>query len=442
VRVNENLFNGDADVYDNLESLSTISVPHCTCTEDGKSECSYSSFTSCNDKKGKEYKCNIENKTGKKLANASLPHTSRKMGEARNIDYVQTEEYAKSLCIQSFQASPEYELCQNRVTDLTNITMSNCIEDIKMTGDDNLTQIHVEAALQQCTSFVLLNSTLQESDPEITNIVQNLCPNNCSNNGVCKAGNCTCLTGFGGSDCSFDLLEPPTITDVPSAGLCDLSTKSCMEATIIGKYFFENMDSRCYLEIHQVSINQSTIRTENKRTGLEERTLFEGFCPLQYSTDGVWTTEIKFSISNNDVLFTEKFTIHVFQSSCQEYHNDSGRVYFTLKDDHCYIDSTCMRPMENNSRNICQYCNASNQKYEWTEKQNCKTNETSGLETTTVTEHIETTDNVQHVTTLIPNTDNNHGYSAAYFLHFSTMKYFPILWTGLLPLMHRFVMEY
>ena len=57
-----------------------------------------------------------------------------------------------------------------------------------MTGDDNLTQIHVEAALQQCSTFVVLNTTLQEAEPEVTYTIENICPNNCSGHGDCNGG--------------------------------------------------------------------------------------------------------------------------------------------------------------------------------------------------------------------------------------------------------------
>lgn len=57
-----------------------------------------------------------------------------------------------------------------------------------MTGDNNITAIHVEAALQQCVTFVGLNSTLQNANPTVTTSLQKLCPSNCSGHGVCKEG--------------------------------------------------------------------------------------------------------------------------------------------------------------------------------------------------------------------------------------------------------------
>ncbi|XP_062579358.1 von Willebrand factor D and EGF domain-containing protein-like [Saccostrea cucullata] len=370
---NENLFSGNVLVYNSLQSVSSILVPHCACTESGKTQCSYNTFTPCNSNRGKQYECNVDlvqNRRRKRDVSDMSMEKDPLLRKKRTISYAQTTEYSERVCLQAFENSPEYNTCQQHVTDLSNVTLSNCIEDIRMTGDDNLTQIHVEAALQQCSTFVLLNATLQEAEPEVTYTIQNLCPSNCTGHGTCNGGNCSCDTGFGGSDCSFDLLAPPTITSVPGAGLCDLSSKTCKEATIMGKYFFENMDSICYLTVKQTKINQTEER-EERQMNLQERTLFEGFCPLPYDTTDIWTTEIKFNISNDGVRYTDTYNVIIFQSHCQEYHNESGNVYFTLKDNFCYIDSTCISPMQNSSTNECLYCNATNDKFNWTENE-CK----------------------------------------------------------------------
>ena len=61
-------------------------------------------------------------------------------------------------------------------------------------------------------------------------------------------GNCTCEPDFAGSDCSFDLLGPPSITHISDFGLCDKSKETCEEITVFGKYFIENMNTNCYMK--------------------------------------------------------------------------------------------------------------------------------------------------------------------------------------------------
>jgi hypothetical protein len=73
------------------------------------------------------------------------------------------------------------------------------------------------------------------------------------------------------------------------------------------------------------------IREEQIQLPLEERTLFEGYCPLPVNRSGVWTSEVKFNISNDGVRFTDTYSVFIYQSQCQEYNNESGKVFFTLK---------------------------------------------------------------------------------------------------------------
>lgn len=162
-----------------------------------------------------------------------------------------------------------------------------------MTGDQNLTQLHLDTALGQCQAYITLNSTLENEQPEVSMIVINLCPNNCSNRGVCSQGtcswkpsenviakwqiyvaikiklcfwyliqnncqilviigNCTCDHGFGGSDCSFDVLSPPTVVRLSDDGVCDKSLESCEDITVYGHYFLENMGTSCYVTRKEV----------------------------------------------------------------------------------------------------------------------------------------------------------------------------------------------
>lgn len=64
---------------------------------------------------------------------------------------------------------------------------------------------------------------------------------------------------------------------------------------------------------------------------LEERTLFEGFCPLEYNTNNHWVTILSFNVSNDGSRFTENFHVYTYQSLCQEYRNDTGKITFLFK---------------------------------------------------------------------------------------------------------------
>lgn len=39
-----------------------------------------------------------------------------------------------------------------------------------MTGNPNLTQLHLDTALAQCQTYILLNSTLEREQPDVTKV--------------------------------------------------------------------------------------------------------------------------------------------------------------------------------------------------------------------------------------------------------------------------------
>lgn len=79
----------------------------------------------------------------------------------------------------------------------------------------------------------------------------------------------------------------------------------------------------------------TSISVVNYVIGLEERTLFEGYCPLEYDTSNNWVTEFSFNISNDGSRFTENFQVYTYQSFCQEFRNDTGNITFVFKVNGC-----------------------------------------------------------------------------------------------------------
>ncbi|XP_062578434.1 von Willebrand factor D and EGF domain-containing protein-like [Saccostrea cucullata] len=249
---------------------------------------------------------------------------------------------------------------------MDNSSLKNCISDLQLTGMMGFINIHLEEVLETCSTFILLNSTFQDVNPEVTYQIQTLCPRNCSGNGVCNKGNCTCYTGYAGSDCSFDLSGPPEISHISDFGFCDKSKESCDEITIYGKYFIEYMNTLCYMTRLLYDADGKLITTELFQTTLEERTLFEGYCSLQYSNTATWVSFFQFNVSHDGQNFTETFDVYTFQSMCQEYHNDSGKIYYTFKEGFCFIDGLCIPDRATNPEYLCDICNVAINRFRWT----------------------------------------------------------------------------
>ncbi|XP_062606901.1 mucin-2-like [Saccostrea cucullata] len=241
-----------------------------------------------------------------------------------------------------------------------------------MTGDDNITKIHIEAALEHCTTFIVLNTTFTTIEPDVAYILTSRCPGNCSENGQCNAGICTCHEGFAGSDCSFDSSEPPQITGT-SYDFCDQRSHECNALYFQGSYFLENMGAVCYTERNERNMDNSLRSSDFYMASLEEQTLFLGSCELRNSSGGYWVTDFTINITIDGIRFTSDYKVTIYSSVCQQYHNDSGHVYFTLKNGYCFINSTssCVADGDSKEFDYCSVCNTSVNSFDWTENTEC-----------------------------------------------------------------------
>ncbi|XP_078340873.1 von Willebrand factor D and EGF domain-containing protein-like [Crassostrea virginica] len=383
----EDLLSYSQPVYDQLTPLSSYFHKLCTCDNE-KTQCSYKRYSECKTEiRGKEYHC-VLHSTSSGRKKRDLQHLTLytdnhwKFSEVvrfKRQAYSTIE--AHDICDEAFQQSSYYNTCLQVVPNFSNETLDNCISDIVMTGEHNLTQLHLDTALGQCQAYILLNSTLQSEHPDITTLVINLCPNNCSKRGACSEGNCTCDSGYGGSDCSFDVSSPPTITRLSGNGVCDKYTETCDDITLYGHYFVENMGTTCYVTRIDLQGNESDTRvsTEFYTVKLEERTLFEGYLSLQYGQENTWITTFKFNMSNDNTQFSEMYRVHVYQSKCQAFNNISGDVSFTLQSGYCFIEGQCIQDGALKSNDTCLQCKPTSNAFNWTD---CTTEDTSSSTTT------------------------------------------------------------
>lgn len=98
----------------------------------------------------------------------------------------------------------------------------------------------------------------------------------------------------------------------------------------IDKYHHPLLLHGCFVFIQNNENNTVALVTQYN-TKLEERTLFEGYCSLEYGSGDSWITAFQFNISNDCTQFTDSHTVYIYQSACQTFNNDSGNVYFTLQ---------------------------------------------------------------------------------------------------------------
>nr|XP_022317659.1 von Willebrand factor D and EGF domain-containing protein-like [Crassostrea virginica] len=391
--------------YDQLDPLSRSPRSHqlCLCDQNTVS-CSYK-YNGCKTReRGKEYLCGLHTNTRSRRDlqrfASFIKHDEEFNGLLRVKRQTMTEVEAFTECNDAFQQSTYYDTCFSDVPNFSNETIVNCMRDLAVTGDHNLTKLHLDTALRQCQEYVLLNSTLQDENPAVTTIIINLCPNNCSNRGVCSGGNCTCDPGFGGSDCSFDVLSPPTITGILDSGICDKSEDACDEITLFGYYFLENMGTTCYVTRNEINGSKSVMSTTSYHVRLEERTLFEGYCSLQFGPESSWITRFQFSLSNDGNRYSENYSVYVYDSNCQTFHNDSGDIYCTLQNGYCFINGSCVPSGAVKTNESCWQCSPGIEIYDWTWDCNITgTSDTPPITTTSLPVNASTEKSTSSMTT-------------------------------------------
>ncbi|XP_061171056.1 von Willebrand factor D and EGF domain-containing protein-like [Saccostrea echinata] len=261
VSASEDLLSALMD-FQTLNSLSLIKTQLCTCNEEKKTECSYRSYTDCGTTtRGKEYQCLLHSSSSRRKRHAEYMasfnpdpvEASTPLRVRRQAAY--TDEEVIVICNAEFDNSIPFQTCIEHVADFSNDSIQNCIADVSLTGNPNLTSFHLESAISECQTLINLNSTLQKEKPSITYEILNVCPSNCSKHGECSGGNCTCNAGFGGSDCSFDITSPPRVASLLGNGLCDLSGDTCDDVTMFGHFFVENMNTTCFMTRKEVFTN-------------------------------------------------------------------------------------------------------------------------------------------------------------------------------------------
>ncbi|XP_062604671.1 uncharacterized protein LOC134266452 [Saccostrea cucullata] len=248
------LFTRDTDLFDKLKSINETNIRLCDCTNTGKIDCSYDESVRCRNLNRTKVPCRSSATNDKKRTkrNARSEDVSVKHEIVKRNSFMVSRGEAEEICFSAFSRSTMYQTCQNKVAEFTNSSLSNCVLDVMWTGDENITQLHLDAANQECTIIASQNVTLQSSEPELVTELEMQCLNNCSEKGICNGGNCTCDEGFAGTDCSFDRYAPPDLFSSLDEQVCDLSREDCSYGSVHGEYFFQNSETLCY-------INRTTI---------------------------------------------------------------------------------------------------------------------------------------------------------------------------------------
>lgn len=368
----DDLLSHNRDIYNKLEKLANYTQKLCRCNVNG-TVCSYKHYQECKtDLWGPELACKLlESKRKRRdvrmLQDMYSLYQKQNQSKRYRRQATKSQVEAISVCKSAFENAKHYKICLNYIPNFSNETLENCILDLMMTGDENLTQLHVETALGQCKEYIFYNSSLQKQLPDIVYNITAFCPKNCSSKGVCNEGECTCVKGFGGKDCSFDISSPPTVTRISDDGLCDKSTETCDEMRIYGKYFVSNPNASCVLKRYEYNTSGMPLNEEmyTYQVELREKTLFESSCSLMYEKSDSWFSKFVLKLTNDGVQFTEEYTMFVYQSECQIFKNESGNINISLQESYCFIEGACVSEGNLKTDSSCLVCDPQTDAYNW-----------------------------------------------------------------------------
>ncbi|XP_062607020.1 von Willebrand factor D and EGF domain-containing protein-like [Saccostrea cucullata] len=252
-----------------------------------------------------------------------------------------TESTARSHCENAVLSDPARAECQKYIPmeNRTNIAIEECILDIRDAGTTEFTSYTIESLKQFCFEEIKkyeiyydTNGTQTES--VVDRIGKIVCPNNCSDNGVCTGGVCICSASFVGFDCSHTKSTPPTNTSLPENGLCTTSKRECAKTNIYGYFLEENIHVKLnYFEITDSgkSAVLSTHTTVATYIGL---TIIRADFPMnsrrkRSSSANVYGSGFDINLSYDGVNYGDTMTLIIYNDEC--YNCNASTFECTLK---------------------------------------------------------------------------------------------------------------
>ncbi|KAJ8316790.1 hypothetical protein KUTeg_004694 [Tegillarca granosa] len=131
--------------------------------------------------------------------------------------------YTPVQCSNRVNKSKIASICDDVTPVVIQSEIDNCVDDIKLTGKREWTSVLEETLKRRCLFQLERNLTISSA----SNLLSAICPDDCSGNGVCVDGACTCNSGFIGHNCAVNSSIAPEITSLGGSGLCNTITSTC-----------------------------------------------------------------------------------------------------------------------------------------------------------------------------------------------------------------------
>ncbi|XP_061187077.1 von Willebrand factor D and EGF domain-containing protein-like [Saccostrea echinata] len=239
-----------------------------------------------------------------------------------------TEESAREVCEEAILNDPAEKECRKyiQMDKNSNIAIEECILDIRDAGTKEFLSHTIESLKESCFGEVKRYEEFYKTNSKqklsvVEKIGKLACPSNCSANGVCNKGVCTCDDMFVGDDCSHKKTSPPVNTTLPENGLCKTSKRPCAKTNIFGHFMSETVYVKFkYFLITDIGrlISLSTHTTKATYIG---PTIIKAMFPtgLRSKTSHsrtVYGSGFDISLSYDEVNYGESMSLVIYNDDC------------------------------------------------------------------------------------------------------------------------------
>ncbi|XP_052074453.1 von Willebrand factor D and EGF domain-containing protein-like [Mytilus californianus] len=177
-------------------------------------------------------------------------------------------------------------------------------------------------------------------------VLNNDCPNDCSESGICQQGICECDDGFEGADCSVDRRKGPEVFGLIEESFCDLSKRPCSFISVFGNRFYASGNVKCRILEAKIELNEVKSKTLNVPTDGSLITFAEVKCPLEQMDVNKSQTFLVLdaymvSVSFDAIKYSTGSPIIVYDSTCTICKDVNGTVDCRMREDVCVVERKC-----------------------------------------------------------------------------------------------------